>query len=159
MKAHRYVVAACAVAVIGLTMACSKSSTGPSDPMVGTWSVTVKYLYQAIVADTGSVSPRPFTLTVAKSGTTYTATYPALAFDFVAGGIPVEDAFDSSVAGQGTLAISGDSIRISTPALNLAQCSLSILGAAAGGTAQGSVVVDGMGCPGNAHGVWTATKQ
>ncbi len=65
-----------ASAVVALAIGCSKNSTGPSDPYVGSWTVSITNLIQFAPADTGNVAP--FTLTVAKSGQTYTASFPTM---------------------------------------------------------------------------------
>ncbi len=154
----RLPVIALAAAAATLAIGCSKSSTGPSDPLVGSWRITVPYLYQVIVSDTGSIAPSPFTLTIAKTGTTYTATYPTLSFAFSSGGIPVLEVFDSSAAGLGQFTVAGDSLGITAPSLNSGGCGLTIAGAVSGSSAAGGVTET---CGGNttARGPWSATKQ
>ncbi len=82
-----------ASAVVALAIGCSKNSTGPSDPYVGSWTVSITNLIQFAPADTGNVAP--FTLTVAKSGQTYTASFPTMTWS---PGAQIQ--FPASSAGQ-----------------------------------------------------------
>ncbi len=65
-----------ASAAVALAIGCSKNSTGPTDPYVGSWTVSIQNLVQFSPSDSGSVAP--FTLTMAKNGQTYTASFPTL---------------------------------------------------------------------------------
>ncbi len=147
-----------AAAAVALAIGCSKSSTGPSDPLVGSWRVTVPYLYQVVVGDTGSISPSPFTLTIAKTGANYTATYPTLDFAFTNTTIPILETFDSSAAGLGQFTVTGDNLSISAPSSSSQGCALSIVGTVAGSSGAGGVTEN---CSGTvtATGTWSATKQ
>lgn len=70
--------------LLGLFSACSKSSTGPNDPVLGAWHVT------AVAMDSGTFAPLTFTLTMRASGRGYAATLPSMTYNTTA--------FDSSNA-------------------------------------------------------------
>ena len=157
------VVAAGAAALI---TAC-KSSTGPSDPFVGSWSVTVANLiYNGDVPpDTGSVSPKPFTLTITKNGQGYDASWPALTWNVTVQGLgAVAAPIPASSTTPGSVTVSSDSlvVHIAESFVGTA-CELDVIGAYQGSSAQGSIVIQGGNCgtggPVAARGSWSATKQ
>lgn len=153
-----------AVAAIGLAIGCSKSSTGPSDPFAGAWSVTVPIMvYNSPPPDTGTVTPAPFTLTLTKGAQGgYTATWPTLTWTLKATGTFV---IPSSSTANYTVAVSGDTlvIHVPPPAWLDQTCELRLTGVYSGRNAQGSVNIIGGDCgtvgADGADGPWTATKQ
>jgi hypothetical protein len=152
------------VAAGALAAGCSKSSTGPSDPFAGAWSVSVgSLIYNFSPPDTGTVTPSPFTLTITKGAQGgYTATWPALTWTLKVAGTYV---IPSSSTANYTLAVSGDTLVIHVPPPTWLDqtCELRFTGVFTGRNAQGSVnMVNGnCGTVGNdgADGSWTATKQ
>ncbi len=166
MKARRLVATAGAVALIGLAVACSKDSTGPTDPFAGAWSVTVALLtYNTVPVDTGTVTPAPFTLTLTKGGTgqqPYLATWPVLTWALKTNGTALIPS--SSQTGQ-TLTVSGDTLVITLPPPSWLDqtCQIRIAGTFNGQAAHGSVNIVGGNCgtlgADTGDGSWTATKQ
>ena len=140
-----------AAAAVALAIGCSKSSTGPSDPFTGSWSLT----FAGLPANTAT-SPSPFVVTVGKSGTVYTASYPNLTWTYT-NGSGVIDTF-SGASDSASFLIRGDSLYLVARDVNSPGCYLSIKGPIAGSTAQGSVGAGGVQC---VPGIWswTAAKQ
>ncbi len=157
------VVAAGAAALI---TAC-KSSTGPSDPFAGSWSVSVANLiYNGDTPpDTGTVSPKPFTLTITKNGQSYSASWPGLVWSVTVQGIgAVQAPIPASSTTPGTVTFSGDSLVVHIPESYVGtSCELDVRGAYQGSGAQGLVTIEGGNCGSGlsvaAIGSWTATKQ
>lgn len=142
-----------AVALAGAILAaCSKSSTGPSDPVVGTWQVT----WQGQLSST-ALTPTPWTITVSKSGTTYTGKYADLTWSYTS---PVSwiDTF-SDTATASTFTIRNDSILLHAQDPIAPACALDMVGAITGSTVTlGTVAAGGTMCrPGS--WTWSATKQ
>jgi hypothetical protein len=167
MTAVRTVRSLAAIAVISLAVGCSKSSTGPSDPFAGSWRVTVNNLiYNGdIPPDTGTVSPSPFTLGIASSGRSYTATWPSLTWAVTVSGQSGTVAFPASASVTDSISVAGDSLTIFIPVTTLLSgCEVIIAGAYQGSGAQGRVYLAGGQCGSVAgghlgDGSWTATKQ
>ena len=142
---------AAAVAVAGCSSSTS-TSTGPSDPIVGNWRVSLPAF-----ADSSYFAPSPFTLSIAKgAGGGYTATYPSLVYHETPSVV-----IDTYTAGRdsSTFSASGTAftLRVGAP---VALCVLTIQGTTAGSTAAGTFGVR-FGCgPSPAdNGAWTAVKQ
>ena len=158
--------AAAAVAVAVFASAC-KDSTGPGDPLVGSWSVTVKNLIYngAVPPDTGTITPAPFTLKLGKSGSGYTATFPALMWNVRIQGIPVNAPIPPSDSVQYSTSSSGDTLQVNIPESSAGTgCAVTISGVFVAAGAQGSIHLAGgtcgtLGGPEAATGSWTATKQ
>jgi len=166
MTTVRYVRWLAAIAAVALAIGCSKDSTGPSDPFVGSWNVTLPRLvcFCEQPPDTGTISPVPFTLTIAKSGYSYSATFPALTLDLTAFRIRSQIPTPASDSVQLTISLSGDTLTVRAPYGIWGQgCNLAIIGAFQGGSAQGKVdILDGSCGSASApwvSGPWTATKQ
>ncbi len=160
--------AAAALAVV-LAAACSKDSTGPSDPIAGSWSVTVKRLVfpNASPPDTAPVTPSPFTLTLVKGGNgqpPYLATWPALNVAATFGIVLVNMTIPASTNGY-TIAASGDSLTVHIPFTAAGTgCEVLLRGAFVGSSVLGTIdVVNGvcgsLGGTETATGSWTATRQ
>ncbi len=161
------VVAAGAAALI---TAC-KSSTGPSDPFAGSWSVSVANLiYNGDTPpDTGTVSPKPFTLSLVKGGAgqpPYLMTWPLLTWNVTtqqSGAVQMP--IPASSATSGIVTVSGDTLLLRIPDSAMGSgCEVDLQGEFTGRTAQGIVAVVGgtcgaLGGPEAAGGSWTATKQ
>ena len=158
-----------AAAAVAAVIGCSKSSTGPSDPFAGDWSVTIArliYTYSGS-SDTGTVTPAPFTLTLAKGAAgqaPYVASWPALTWAVKYNGVNTTLTIPSSSQTDQTVTVSGDSLNVSLPgpAWIGQTCEVLLTGAFSGSTAQGGLYVVGGGCgtPGNpwASGTWSATR-
>ncbi len=166
MRTARCAAAAIAVA---LAAACSKSSTGPSDPIAGTWSATIgRMVFNATnPPDTGTVTPAPFTLTLVKGGNgqpPYLATWPALNLAVTFGSVPVNMPIPASTNGY-TIAASGDSLTVHIPFTAAGTgCEVVLRGAFVGNSVLGAAdVVSGvcgtLGGTETATGLWTATRQ
>lgn len=83
--------------------ACSKSSSGPSDPVVGNWKFTLTSSMSL-----GTFSPNTFTLALAASGTGYSATLPAMSYSSGSFGTYAFDSVGSiqfALGGDTTIAI------------------------------------------------------
>ncbi len=161
--------AAAAVAVVAIASSCSKSSTGPADPIAGSWSVTIQNLiYNGDVPpDTGTVTPKPFTLTLVKGGLgqqPYLATWPVLNWAVAFSGVPTNVTIPASTNGY-TIAASGDSLTVNVPfAAAGSGCEVVVRGAFQGNSVTGAIDVVGgtcgmLGGAETAQGSWTATKQ
>ena len=145
---------ACALGVaaaVALAIGCSKSSTGPSDPFVGNWSIAWSQ-----VAAGQALSPSPWTITVAKNGSVYTATYANLTWTYT-GGAGVIDTY-SATADSSMFAIRNDSLLLRTQDPIALACTLTLVGTISGTTAIGTVQAAGVLCVPGAW-VFTATKQ
>ena len=157
-----------AAAVVALAVAaCSKDSTGPGDTFAGSWNVTIqRRVYNGdSPPDTGTVTPAPFTLTIAKSGQAYTASWPVLTWNVTVQSYgAVQEAFPGSATAAGTVTTSGDTLAIQIPQSSVgSNCVVEILGTFTGNTATGGVHIVGGSCgtlggPEAATGSWTATK-
>ncbi len=139
-----------AAALATLAVGCS-SSTSPSDPIVGSWQVT----FTNVPAGT-QLSPSPWTITISKTDTTYSATYPNLSWSVVMPPTPTNTwtaASDSSA-----FLIRHDSLYLVARDANGPACYLSVKGPITGNTAQGTVSAGGVMCtPGS--WTWSAVKQ
>ncbi len=135
-----------------LLISACKSSTGPSDPFVGSWQVA------AAVTPNGGASapltPNPFTLTISKNGTLYAASYPRLTWTPSAPYSFSDSATSSAAAG---LFVSGDSLYIQGAETTGVPCNLYLIGIVQGNTAQGTAAIQG--CSQSGTGTWTATRQ
>ena len=143
-----------ASAAVALAIGCSsKSATGPTDPFVGSWTVSITNLIQFAPADTGNVAP--FTLTVAKSGQTYTASFPTLTWSAGA-----QFQFPASSVGQSTITFLADTLVVQDDAAQVGPGCLFYFSAAFTG-ARNIAGYAWMACNGNetAVGQLTATKQ
>ncbi len=130
-----------------LAVACSKSSTGPSDPLLGTWKLQISG-----VVPTQAFVPDPITITVSTSGSTYTATYSSFTWSYTSP-VSVIDTWSPS-----TFAIKGDSMLIVAHDNSAPACYFTLGGVISGTTASGVSGVSGQMCtPGSWP--WTATKQ
>jgi hypothetical protein len=142
-----------ASAAVALAIGCSKSPTGPTDPFVGSWTVSITNLIQFQPADTGNVAP--FTLTIAKNGQTYTASFPTMTW---AAGAQLQ--FPASSAGQSSIQFLADTLVIQDDATAIGPGCLFYYSAAFTGarSVQGYAWI---ACNGNetALGQLTATKQ
>ena len=148
----RAVGTALAAAVIMVAACSSSGSTAPSDPLAGSWRVTLPRF-----ADSTYFVPSPFTLSITKSAAgDYSASYPDLAYHMSGGGLV--DTY-TSTRDSSTFSVSGASfmLRVGAP---IASCVLTVQGAANGATAGGAFSLHN-GCGPNPAeaGVWTATKQ
>lgn len=156
-----------ALALVAMAVGCSKDSTGPSDLFAGSWSVTVQRLIfnGDVPPDTGTVTPAPFTLTISKSGSTYTATWPALAWNVTINNVQGPFAIPGSASVSATVAVSGDTLAVHIPyALAGTGCEAVFGGTFQGSGAAGTMEVAGgtcgtLGGPEVATGAWTATRQ
>ncbi len=140
-----------AAAAVALAIGCSKSSTGPSDPFVGSWVVT----WGTLQANT-ALTPAPFTITIAKSGTAYTASYPNLTWAYTNGGGPIDTW--SAASDSASFLIRGDSLYLIARDVNSPGCYLSVKGPISGNAAQGIVGAGGVLCVSGSW-TWSATKQ
>lgn len=155
------VIVAAAVCAGTLAVGCSKSSTGPSDPFAGSWTVTIgNFVLHATPPDSGPMAP--FTLTIAKGGQGYTAAFPTITWSVVYGGVPLQVQFPGQSAGQGSLTFSADTLVLKTDASQVySGCSFYFNAAFTGANAvQGSAWVT---CPTQggdvASGPLTAIRQ
>jgi hypothetical protein len=156
-----------AVTALAVAASCSKNTTAPGDPFAGSWTVSFgQVIYNNVPPDTGTISPNPFTLTLAKGGTgqaIYLATWPSLTWALTTNGTYV---IPSSTQTLQTVTVSGNNtlmISIPGPAWLDSTCQIQVTGAYNGKSAQGSIHMVGGICgpSGNdlADGTWTATKQ
>ncbi len=167
MTPMRTVRCAAAAAAVVAFAACSKDSTGPADPLVGAWHVTVQNLIYngAVPPDTGTITPAPFTMTVGKSGQAYSITFPALTWNVTISGIASHIPIPPSDSVAYTATGAGDTLRVVVPwTVGGNTCQLQISGSVLATTAQGRLDVVGgtcgtLGGPEAATGSWTATKQ
>ncbi len=150
MKTRWFVAAA--LSAVAVAAACSKSSTGPSDPYAGTWQIT-----WAGVPATQSLSPSPWNITVAKSGTSYTATYPNLTWSYTSPAVSPIDTY-SDAAASSSFGIMAGTFQLHAQDPSAPACELSLVGTFSGSTASGSVNAAGTMC---VPGSWTfsATRQ
>jgi hypothetical protein len=155
-----------AAATVALAIGCSKSATGPSDPFVGNWSVTIpRLIYNGSPVDTGTVTPSPFTLTISGTAPNYTAAWPQLDWNATVNGTPGPFPLPGSNTVIATLVASGDSLSVRIPwALGGTGCLFAITGVYSGRNASGVIDVGGgvcgtLGGSEAATGSWTATKQ
>ncbi len=140
----------CLAVAAAFAAGCSKSSTGPSDPFVGSWSVTFTQ------APTGTaVSPSPWVVTIAKNGSLYVATYGKLSW---ASTVSLATYDQWSETGVSTFAIAGDSLYLLAQDAGKTNCYFSFDGAFIANTAQGSAAAYGTGCSAGAF-AWSAQKQ
>ncbi len=160
-----------AAAVVALAVACSKSSTAPSDPFAGNWSVAFpKFIYNGDTPpDTGTITPDPFTLTLTKGGVgqaAYMATWPLLTWSVtvqIYGALQVQ--IPASSAAAGTITVSGDTLTVHIPESSIGSgCEVDVQGVFTGSSAHGVVAIVGGNCgtlggAEAASGSWTATKQ
>ncbi len=136
-----------------LLISACKSSTGPSDPFVGSWTVSITNLIQFSPADTGNVAP--FTLSVAKNGQTYTASFPTMTWS---PGAQIQ--FPASSAGQSSTQWFADTLVVQDNATAVGQgCVFYFSVAFTGASSLGGYAW--IACGGNetAFGQLTATKQ
>ncbi len=138
----------CLAAAAALAAGCS-NSTSPSDPFSGTWNVTFTS------SPTGTaLLPSPWVLSIAKSGSLYTATYRHLSWASTTS----LASFDTwSETNASTFAIQNDSLHL------LAQdatkgCFFSVQGAFIANTASGSASAFGTSCTAGSF-TWSAKKQ
>jgi len=97
------------VGVVMLLVSCSKSSAGPTDPIVGTWHVSVGSM------NTGTFAPSTFNLAFATSGSGYTAamptmTYNSTTFDSASGTIQSNIGGDTTIAIGKVVMVRGDTL-------------------------------------------------
>lgn len=95
--------------VVMALLSCSKSSTGPQDPVVGVWNVSVTTM------NTGTFAPNSFTLTFAASGAGYSSampsmTYDATVFDSASGTIQFNIGGDTTIAIGKIVKMHGDTL-------------------------------------------------
>ncbi len=146
MKTRRFVVAAACAAA--LAVGCSKSSTGPSNPLVGTWSL---HIYG--ISATQTIAPDPIIFTLGTNGASYTASYSPFTWSYTSPAVSLIDTWSPS-----SFAITGDSMLIVAHDASAPNCYLTMGGVISGTTATGVSVVSGAMCvPGGWP--WTATKQ
>ncbi len=164
MQGRMFAAAVTTALVAELAVGCS-SSTSPSDPFPGAWSITVHQLVWRgeIPPDTGSVTPEPLVLVISKSGQSYTANWPMITWSVTVGGNPVQ-IFTVGSTGPAS-PVAGDTLEVNIPfPLAGTGCQFQIRGAFQGSSAQGAVYVAGGQC-GTAtaahlgEGTWSATKQ
>ncbi len=155
-----------AVVAVGMAIGCSKSSTGPSDPFVGNWSVTIpRLIYNGNPVDTGTVTPSPFTLTISGTAPNYTAAWPTLNWNVTIANTQGPFPLPGSNTVIATVIASGDSLSVRIPwALGGSGCLFAITGAVQGRNGSGVIDVGGgvcgtLGGAEAATGSWTATKQ
>jgi hypothetical protein len=139
---------------LGITaLSCSKSSTGPGDPLVGAWNVTLS----TIVYDSTYFTPAPVTLTITKNPSgAYAATYGDLVYHYPGGSV-IDTYTQTNDSSSFTAA--GDSILLKVGA-PIGQCVMTLQGTFTGSTGAGRFWVR-YGCgPGGADTAsWTATRQ
>ncbi len=137
-----------AAAAVVLAAACSKNSTGPSDPFVGTWKIT----WAGVPAHT-ALTPSPWSLTISKTDTVYSVSYANETWtDSIAGPI------DTWGNGTGAIfVIRNDSLLMGAKDANTG-CLLVVEGPFSGKTASGKSGNFGTLCQ-SAVWTWTATKQ
>ncbi|HKR55802.1 MAG TPA: hypothetical protein VJS20_05845 [Gemmatimonadales bacterium] len=109
MRRPRFVPPAFAIAILAVLPSCSKSSAGPTDPVVGSWKVSVSSM------NSGTFTPVSFTLTFATSGTGYAAnmpsmTYNSTTFDSASGTIQFNQGGDTTVAIGKIVKMHGDTL-------------------------------------------------
>lgn len=151
IRTSRVIIAA-AVCAGALAVGCSKSSTGPTDPFVGIWQVSASVVLNG--GASAPVTPDPFTLTIAKNGSTYAETFPRLTWAPTA---PVNFTDSSTASATASVTVSGDSLYVVAAEASGVPCNLYLFGTVQGNTAQGSAAV--RGCSESGDGTWTATKQ
>ncbi len=141
-----------ALALAGaIAAACSKSSTGPSDPYVGTWQFTIQ-----MVAPTMSFAPTPWNVTISQNGASYKATYADLQWKYTSP-LSVIDTYSDS-ASSSNFGIMAGHLQLTTQDPNAPACELNFTGTFVGNAASGTVNAAGTMCtPGSWP--WTATKQ
>lgn len=97
------------IAILAALPSCSKSSAGPTDPVVGSWKVSVSAM------NSGTFTPLSFTLTFATSGTGYAAnmpsmTYNATTFDSASGTVQSQIGGDTTIAIGKVVKLHGDTV-------------------------------------------------
>ncbi len=139
----------CLAAAVAVAAACS-SSTSPSDPFSGNWSVTFTS------APTGTqVIPSPWTLTIAKSGAGYTATYSHLGWASTTSNAALDTWSETNAS---TFAIQNDSLYLLAQDALKTACYFSLKGAFIATTASGSASAFGTSCTAGSF-TWSAKKQ
>ncbi len=147
-RQHLAVATVAAAVLAAAAIGCSKSSTGPSDPFVGTWKLTWSGVSQSM-----SLQPSPWTITVSKNGAGYAATYGAVTWSYT----NPPSGIDTFSNPQG-FAIRNDSLLLLVQDPSAPACTLSVAGTFIGNTATGFAIAGGQMCvPGNWP--WNATKQ
>ncbi len=139
----------CLAVAAAVATGCS-SSTSPSDPISGNWSVTFTS------APTGTaLIPSPWILTVGKSGSLYTVSYPRLNWESLTSGSHDIDTWSEAAAS--TFAIQNDSLYL-LAADTTRGCFLKVDGAFIANTASGTASAFGSACATGSF-TWSAKRQ
>ncbi len=139
----------CLAVAAAFAAGCSSSTTGPSDPFVGSWSVT----FTSTPAGT-AVQPSPWVITISKSGSLYSATYGKLSWASTVSQATYDQWTETNVS---TFAIQNDSLYLMAED-STKGCFFNVDGAFIANTAQGSASAYGTTCTAGTF-TWSAQKQ